>query len=729
MSESGRRLAGSIFKFTLLVGFIQGSCKVLGFLEKVVLGYFFGTQTASYACYIVAFEVLLVTHEILKGALAPGLLPTLEEVREREGEARGWQVVNSFLSVTVLLLLPAVALAGLFAPDIIARYTGWGREQAESLALATQFFRLLFSGVVFLGAGVITYATLNSYRSFGLPALGDFTFKVLGLGGLVGVSLIGQAWGKVEMGIWGLVCGIFAGCVGYVGVHLIGLGFMGKAQYFRPRLDFQDPYFRRVCALAAPLVISLVFFQGRRLLDKAFAARLVARFGLYDYVAAQDFGYRFIETPYRLLIEPFAIVLLPYFAASALKADRSELQNMLMTSLRCLLLVFVPASVGFYLLRYPVIQVLMERGKFDPASTYLTCGALGYYILGLTLWALDIILQRFYFSLKDTLLPTLLEVFAVLVHVALCYLWMDTLYHEGIALAFTVSRLIKVVLLMAFLGTKVPSLEVGKGFFFLARLGVAVGLMAVPVVGLNIKLAPPPESKLWFEAEAARLRYWSRPQAERLGLWERTQGKAFRQPEALGAARDGRSLAVASELAYISGGKLVRLAPEQAALAWMALVVVEEGDYCLWVHARSEGSEAKLTWTVGGEGKLAVTLGGRKWGWRVSEGTVHLTAGQRELTLRLEEGAVSLDKFLLTNLPPAQFTPRGPGASMQVGTGAVMEAKVEGPAGMLKRRLTVLIGGTVSGLVVFLAAIWLLRLEEWHTVVALLRGKKRLRKG
>jgi len=69
MSQAGRRLGTSIFKFTVLVGVIQGSCKVLGFVEKLVLGYFFGTQTAGYACYIVAFEVLLVTHEVLKGCL------------------------------------------------------------------------------------------------------------------------------------------------------------------------------------------------------------------------------------------------------------------------------------------------------------------------------------------------------------------------------------------------------------------------------------------------------------------------------------------------------------------------------------------------------------------------------------------------------------------------------------------------------------------------------------
>jgi len=723
MSQASRKLGTSIFKFTLLVGLIQGSCKVLGFVEKLVLGYFFGTQTAGYACYIVAFEVLLVTHEVLKGILAPALLPTLEEAREKEGEERGWQLVNSFLGLAVLVLLPLVALAGLFAPDIIAAYTGWGAGQAESLALATRFFRIMFSGAVFLGAGVITYATLNSYRRFGLPALGDLTFKVLGLGGLVGASLIAQAAGKVELGIWGLVCGIFAGSLGYVGVHLLGLRAIGKAKYLRARINLKDPYFQRVCYLAAPLALSMVFFHGRRLFDKAFAARLVARYDLYDYVAAQDFGYRFIETPYRFLIEPFAIVLLPYFAALALKKDKTELQATLMTSLRSILLVFLPVSVGFYVLRYPVVGVLLERGKFDAVSTYLTCGALGYYIMGLTLWALDIILQRFYFSVKDTILPSVLEVITIAIHVALCYVWLDTLYHEGIALAFTVSRLLKVGLLVAFLRTKVPALELGRNAFFLARLGAATGLMALPMVLVSAKLAPPPESKLWFEAESPRIRYWSGSDARGLGLWEATEREVFRRAQALERASDGAAAAVASDAEEVSGGRLVELASGKAALARMVFVVVEEGDYRLWLHARTEAPEAELTLRTGPDARLQVTPKGAEWAWHASGGAIHLRAGQHELTLRLEAGALSLDKFLLTNLAPEVFAPTGVGTVM-TRAGAVMDTRAEGPAGMLKNRVTVAAGGTLIGVVVFLGAIWLLRIEELQTVMAMLRRKK-----
>jgi len=427
--------------------------------------------------------------------------------------------------------------------------------------------------------------------------------------------------------------------------------------------------------------------------------------------------------PYRFLIEPFAIVLLPYFAALALKKDKTELQNTLMTSLRAILLVFLPVSVGFFILRYPVIAVLLERGKFDAVSTYLTGGALGYYIMGLTLWALDIILQRFYFSVKDTLLPSVLEVITIAVHVALCYMWLDTLYHEGIALAFTVSRLLKVGLLVGFLRTKVPSLELGRNALFLGRLGAATGMMALPMMFVSAKLAPPEESKLWFEAESPRIRYWSRPDTLALGLWGATEREAFRRPEALERASDGAAAAVRSDAENVSGGKVVELEPSKAALARMVFVAVEEGNYRLLVHARTGASEAKLTLQIGPGRRLEVEPTGSNLAWHASKEAIHLRAGQHELTLRLEAGALALDKFLLTNLAPEAFTPIGAGAEM-TRAGTVMDTRAEGPAGMLKNRLIVVAGGTLAGVVVFLGAIWLLRIEELQTVIAMLRRKK-----
>ena len=73
----GPGLARAILGGTLLVGGIQVSIKVLGFIEKVILGNVYGTDSPAYAAYLVAFEVLLVFSEVLKLSVIPVLVPVL----------------------------------------------------------------------------------------------------------------------------------------------------------------------------------------------------------------------------------------------------------------------------------------------------------------------------------------------------------------------------------------------------------------------------------------------------------------------------------------------------------------------------------------------------------------------------------------------------------------------------------------------------------------------------
>src|SRR5262249_643260 len=74
-------------------------------------------------------------------------------------------------------------------------------------------------------------------------------------------------------------------------------------------------------------------------------------------------------------------------------------------ALRLVLFATFPATVGLMVLRLPIIQVLFERGQFDPHSTALTAWALAFFAVGLSgISAVNIVVSAFY-ALHDTSTP------------------------------------------------------------------------------------------------------------------------------------------------------------------------------------------------------------------------------------------------------------------------------------------------------------------------------------
>ena len=238
--------------------------------------------------------------------------------------------------------------------------------------------------------------------------------------------------------------------------------------------------------LMAPLVPGTISIESRRLIDNFFASKFQV-----GSVSALAFGYKLIEFTYVAIAEPLAVVVLPYFSDLAIKQQRDTLSDTVFTTLRTIILIFTPMAVCLFMLRYPVVRVLFERGAFDAESTQLTVTALTYYALGLVSFAVEILLAQTYFSLSDTLTPAMFEVLTLAIHIGLILLLQGNLGHGAIALAFTFSKTLKVLILYGLLTRKLADIQLKTNVGFLAKLTLAVGIMASLMWGYQV----------WFVAQ------------------------------------------------------------------------------------------------------------------------------------------------------------------------------------------------------------------------------------
>ena len=467
VQETQDNLLKKIARATGGLALILTAIKILGFVEKQVLAYYFGTGYEVDA-YFAGFTLMIVFWDILRGLLAPSYLPTLIEYRSQAGEAKSWEFTSTVLNLMTLIFVVIIGIGLMFTPQFV-KLVAPGFEE-ERLYMAIGLTRLMLTGAGFFAIALITGFTLNSYKRFLLAVTDDVVFKVSGFLGLVILARY--------IGIYGLAWGIALGSWLAPVIHLIGL--RKYLRFYTPTINFQLEPLRKMFRLMLPLLVGTVCIEGRRIIDNWFAS--LFKIGS---VSALAFGYKLIEFAYKAIALPLATVVLPYFSVLALQKDHKKLNDTLMTTLRTVVLIFTPLTVCLFTLRYPVVRLLFERGEFDTASTQLTVAALTFYALGLVSFGIDVILLRAYFSLSDTLTPSMMEVLTLVLHVGIIMLLRGSLEHGSIALAFTLSKTVKVVILFALLPKKNVDIQLSHNLRFLAKIGIAVVVMNVLMSGYN----------------------------------------------------------------------------------------------------------------------------------------------------------------------------------------------------------------------------------------------------
>ena len=246
-----------------------------------------------------------------------------------------------------------------------------------------------------------------------------------------------------------------------------------KWHLFRFAIDWRDPLLKSLGWLILPVLAGVVLAQLRSFIDAWFAATIGE-----GCIASLGYARGLIDTLVLLVPTAVGVAIYPFFSELAAKNDKAELAATLLHSLRLLAFLFIPLAVAIILLRYPLVQLVYERGKFSADSVGLTAGPLFCYALGLPAFAFETIIVMFFFALKDTKTPIVVGVLTLLVHVSLILCLRGALLHNSIALAYTLSKSLKVALLLVLLMKwKGFDLQLRKSMLFLARMLICVAVM------------------------------------------------------------------------------------------------------------------------------------------------------------------------------------------------------------------------------------------------------------
>ena len=234
---------------------------MLGWLRVVVLGNLFGA-TAELDAYYAAFRIPdLVFQLVAAGAIASALVPVLAGLTAHGERERAWRVASTVLNLMLGVLLVLAALLAVFAPP--SCHCSCPASTPTTTQLTVQLTRLMLVSPVFLAAGAIASAILNTEDRFGAAAMAPVAYNL----GIIVCAVLLAPW----LGVYAAAIGVVVGSAAHLLVQLPAL--RGRFHY-SPRADIGDEAARQSFWLMLPRAIGLGANQITFLVNTALASTL-----------------------------------------------------------------------------------------------------------------------------------------------------------------------------------------------------------------------------------------------------------------------------------------------------------------------------------------------------------------------------------------------------------------------------------------------------------------------
>ncbi len=458
---SGRAVGGSMARSAIIVGLAFVLSRVLGLAREVILARQFGTGSEMDA-YVSAFRIPdLLFLVVMAGSFGAAFIPVFGEYLANGDQERAWRLASAVLTwAGVGVIVTSAVCFALARPLMRIVAPGFDAETADT---AVNLMRILLLSPVFLGFGIAAKGILEAHQQFTLPALAPIVYNI--------AIIIGALFFVPDHGIYAVGWAVIIGAIGHFLIQVPGLFRAGIR--FRPTLSRQVEGLSEVARLLGPRIIGMAAFQANFIAVNAFASTTSD-----EHVSAINYAWQLLMLPHGVLALSISTVIFPRLAAIHSQGDHEIFRATLDRTLRPLLFLSIPASVGLLLLREPIVRIVFQRETFDAASTALVIAPLAWFAVGLVGYALTEVLTRVFYATRDTRTPVITVVLSVILNLLLCVLFIDSLSYTGLALALSVTTASEAVILLLFLRQRIGHVVTADFLPWLVRVVAAAAVMA-----------------------------------------------------------------------------------------------------------------------------------------------------------------------------------------------------------------------------------------------------------
>jgi putative peptidoglycan lipid II flippase len=394
--------------------------RLLGLVRDIVVAHLFGA-TAQLDVFFVAFKIPNFLRRLFaEGAFAQGLVPSLMQAENPEELFRA-------LWAGTLLLGGVITLLGEWgAPWWVTCFAPGFTHIPAQFHLAVQLFRIIFPFFLFILLSALFSAALNARYRFGWPAMAPLWLNVTTLAAAwwlaphLAIPVAALAWGVV---VGGLVQALFL------------MGLLRRCGWpLLPSLRLNVRHFAEAVRHTAPGVIGVSIGQMGLVVDVILASYLPA--GSISWLFYSD---RLVSMPLGLIGVAVSSALLPYLARFQAEKAQQDYQQSLISGLKLVLLLGLPAAVGLILLAGPITATVYQSGQFSVRDVIGASHSLAAFALGLPAMMLIKVFVSAMNARQQFTWPCIIALVAVLVNAILGWVLMPHYQHIGLALSTSVA--------------------------------------------------------------------------------------------------------------------------------------------------------------------------------------------------------------------------------------------------------------------------------------------------
>lgn len=478
---------GKIVKATGFISLATFLSRILGYIKDMILAKYFGATGLS-DVFFVAFRIPNLLRELFaEGSMSSAVIPVLKENQIKKGEGEAREIAKSLFTAIILIVGGITLLGIIFSPFIVKIIAPGFISNPQKFELTVLLTKIMFPFLLFISLASFTMGVLNTNNIFFIPALAPCFLNISVILLVVGFSsfffnpIISVAVG-VTLG------GILQWLIQSPAYYKAGYRF-GFARF--------HPALKKIAILVVPTTLSLTVNQ-----INIFVSTIIASFLAEGSVTYLYYSMRLIQLPIGIFGVAVGMAVLPALSQHVAEGKIDLLKEDFSFSLRLLFFLVIPSMFGLIMLKEPIVNTLFQRGSFDLNATLNTAQALLFYSLGIWATVGSRTITATFYSFQDTKTPVICATAGMFTNVTVSLLLMNSMKHNGIALAYSSAASVQFILLSIFLTRKIPKISF-RPITISAIKNIFASLIAVSVAKIICSIDP----SLWRRSDGILIKF------------------------------------------------------------------------------------------------------------------------------------------------------------------------------------------------------------------------------
>ena len=468
----------SLMKSNLVVATGTLLSRVTGLARVAVLAAVLGGTALSDA-YLLANETPNIIYELLVGGvLSATLVPLFTSFDQHEDDDARSAVISMALAV-----IAATALIAVVAAPVIFRLFSQ-RIDADVDAdlfrsVGTTLSRIFLIQILFYGLTGVANAFLNSRRRFFAAAWSPILPNVIiiatllslpaaGADGYVLADVLDDTRIRLTLGL-GATVGIASMAV----VLLPAVWNAGLRMKFvwKPRHPAVKKLFTLSFWTLGFVAANIVALTVVRNLTEPGSSGSTAYF----------LAFTFFILPHGLLGVSIATTFQPEMARAVARRSKDDFVRSASLGIRMTALLTIPAGVGLFVLRRPIVGLAFEYGNFSAENALQTSRALAGLALGLGAFSVYLFVLRTFYAHQDTKTAFKVNVVENSLNIVLAFVLVGSFGVLGLGASFAIAYAVSALWVLQILSYKVPGFDLRGVLKSLAQMSIAAALMGEAV--------------------------------------------------------------------------------------------------------------------------------------------------------------------------------------------------------------------------------------------------------